>query len=356
MISRFTRVQLVVHRLSKRDARRIAVRAQLLTRARPPDLLTVVRHLTMLQIEPTAAVAPNADLVAWSRLGAAYSPADLRDALDELRLIELDGRIRAAQDVALYQAVEIPEERAAWVRANDSCRRDILDRLRRDGPLPSRDLPDTCVVPWRSSGWTNDKNVSQLLQSMARLGQVAIAGRRKRERLWDLADRIHPDDPVPLPDALPERARRELHALGIVRRSEAGEPAVVDGVPGTWKVDPAWLDGAPFRGRTALLSPLDQLVFDRGRLAEIFDYEYLLEMYKPVPLRRWGYYALPILYGDRFIGKLDARADHRGGRFVVTAIHQDVPFTAAMTAGVDGEIDALARWLGLGLVRPIPQG
>ena len=100
-------------------------------------------------------------------------------------------------------------------------------------------------------------------------------------------------------------------------------------------------------GRAALLSPLDRLVFDRKRIAEIFEFDYQLEMYKPVAKRRWGYYALPILYGDRLVGKVDAAADQRAGVLRINAIHQDVEFSPAIRAAVDHEIDDLARFLEL---------
>jgi uncharacterized protein len=154
-----------VHRLSRQDARRIAVRAQLLDSPRPTELLDVVRRLTLLQVDPTAAIAPNADLVAWSRLGSSYSPAELDTALADRTLLELRAMIRPGEDLALYRADmaawesvergDLPGWRASqrdWVRANDACRLDILDRLGSSGPLPSRELPDTCKVPWRSSG------------------------------------------------------------------------------------------------------------------------------------------------------------------------------------------------------------
>ena len=84
------------------------------------------------------------------------------------------------------------------------------------GPLPSRDLPDTCAVPWKSSGWTNNRNVTQLLEFMVRRGEVAVAGRKGRDRLWDLAARVYPDDPVvPVDEARRRRHRRRLHALEI---------------------------------------------------------------------------------------------------------------------------------------------
>ncbi len=90
---------------------------------------------------------------------------------------------------------------------------------------------------------------------------------------------------------------------------------------------------------------------DRVRAADLFEYEYQLEMYKPVASRRWGYYALPILYGDRLVGKLDATADRKAGVLAVSAVHQDVPFTSDVTAAVEAEIASLAGWLGLELKR-----
>ncbi|WP_036331105.1 DNA glycosylase AlkZ-like family protein [Microbispora sp. ATCC PTA-5024] len=365
---------MTVHELSRTEARRIAVRAQLLDSSRPAALLDVVRHLTLLQLDPTAAVAPNVDLVAWSRLGSSYRPADLTTALEKRELIEFKALIRPAEDMALYrgQMAEWPgagtltgwqEHRRDWVRANEACRLDILARLGASGPLPSRELPDTCAVPWTSTGWTNDRNVTQLLEFMALRGEVAIAGRSGLERLWDLAERVYPDDPVvPVDEALRIRNERRLRSLGIARArtqevpvepadvGDAGEPAVVEGVKGTWRVDPSQL-GLPFDGRAALLSPFDRLVHDRRRTVELFEFDYQLEMYKPAAKRRWGYFALPILYGDRLVGKLDAKADRKGGVLRVEAIHEDVPFTAAMTEEVGREIEDLARWLGLEVLR-----
>src|SRR6202453_5217552 len=205
---------MTVHELSRTDARRIAIRAQLLdtTRpvdgSRPGDLLGVVRHLTLLQIDPTAAIAPSADLVAWSHLGAAYSPTDLTAALQSRTLLEHRAIIRPSEDIALFRAAMATwdepksgepswrQEYREWVHANDACRRDVLDRLGSAGPLRSRDLPDTCKVPWQSTGWTHNRNVTQLLEFMVSRGEVAIAGRKGNDRLWDLTERVYPDAPV----------------------------------------------------------------------------------------------------------------------------------------------------------------
>jgi uncharacterized protein YcaQ len=354
-----------VHELTKAQARRIAIRAQLLTAPRPTDLLEVVQRLTLLQIDPTAAVAPNADLVAWSRLGSAYDPAELRRALEQDRtLFEHNALVRPTSDLGLYLAgaADWPssERTRAWLRDNDGFRRDILKVLRRSGPLSSRDIPDTSVAPWASTGWTNDRNVTQMLEFLMLRGEIAIAGRAGRERLWDLAERVYPADVVvpTVDDAARAKNERRLAALGIARKKttampiepidvgDAGEPAVVEGVKGEWRVDPAALED-DFEGRTALLSPFDRLVYDRARTEQLFDFEYTLEMYKPAAKRRWGYFALPVLYDDRLVGKVDALADHKASVLRVHAIHEDVKFTRVMTKAVRAELADLAAWLKL---------
>ena len=354
-----------MHALTKQEARRIAVRAQMLDAPRPTDLLAVVQRLTLLQIDPTAAIAPSADLVAWSRLGSSYDPARLQRALEEDRtLFELGALVRPIGDLGLVLAgaSERPtyDRPRDWLHGNDGFRRDVLDRLEREGPLTSRDIPDTSVVAWESTGWTHERNVTRMLELLLVRGEIAISGRVGRERLWDLPDRVYPADMVVPTVEEAERIRndRRLASLGIARRKttalpiepvdvgDAGEPAVVEGVKGEWRVDPTLLDGT-FEGRTALLSPFDRLVYDRRRLEEVFEFEYTLEMYKPAAKRRWGYFALPILHGERLVGKADAIADRKASVLRVHAIHEDVPFTRAIAKGVQAELDDLAVWLRL---------
>jgi uncharacterized protein YcaQ len=356
--------------LTREEARRIAVRAQLLDADRPRDLQTVVDRLTYLQLDPTAAVAPSADLVAWSRLGSAYRPVHLQQALEQDRtLFEYRGQdherepplamVRPMADLGLYLA-EMADwtfgtKGRTWLAANDAFRRKVLDSLRASGPLSSRDIPDSAAVPWASTGWTNDRNVTQMLELLAARGEVAVSARRGRERLWDLAERVYPADVAVVPAATARKVRdeRRLHALGIARTKlvgEAGIPAEVEGTSGRWRLDPqATAEG--FRGRTALLSPFDRLSHDRVRALELFEFDYTLEMYKPAAKRRWGYFALPVLHHDRLVGKADVIADRRSGQLRVHAVHEDVPFSRTMTRAVDGELDALAAWLDLAPVR-----
>ena len=355
---------MAVHRLTKGEARRIAVHAQLLDLPRPTDIHQVVDRLTLLQIDPTAAIAPNADLVLWSRLGSSYDPADLTRAIEVDRaLIETVAYIRSPHDlpavIAEIREAEMYPSTAAWLEKNESFRRDILAVLEEKGPLLSRDIPDTSVEPWPSTGWTNNRNTTKMLEILALRGYIAISGRRGRQRYWDLPERVYPADlpTLDLDTALRHRNERRLAALGVARATgpvipgeppyvghDAGDEAVVEDTPGSWRVHPAYL-GLPFEGRTALLSPFDRLLADRKRMKEVFEFDYVLEMYKPKDKRRWGYFALPVLHGDQLVGKLDATVDRKAGTLRVNAIHEDVPFTKATRAAVTAEIEDLARWL-----------
>lgn len=356
---------MVVHQLRKEEARRIAIHAQLLDQPRPTDLVDVVDRLTVLQIDPTAAIAPSADLVLWSRLGSTYNPADLTKAIEVDRdLVETVAYIRAPHDlpavIAEVREAEMHPSTAAWFEKNESFRCDIIDLLDKKGPLLSRDIPDTSVEPWPSSGWTNNRNVTKMLEMLALRGYVAISGRRGRQRYWDLPERVYPPDlpTLDLDSAVRLRNERRLAALGIARSSgtqipgeapyvgDAGVEAVVEGVPGTWRIHPAYLD-LPFTGRTALLSPFDRLIHDRVRAEQLFGFEYVLEMYKPKDKRRWGYFALPVLHGDQLVGKLDATVDRKAGVLMVNAIHEDVPLDRTVAAVVRHEIEDLATWLGV---------
>jgi uncharacterized protein YcaQ len=199
-----------------------------------------------------------------------------------------------------------------------------------------------------------------MLEFLMLRGEIAIVGRVGRERVWDLAERVYPAG-VAVPtveEAEHEMNERRLRALGIARAKgrkmpiepifvgEAGEPAVVEGTSGEWRVDPAALS-EELEGRTALLSPFDRLIHDRVRAEQLFGLEYVLEMYKPADKRRWGYFALPILHHDRLVGKLDATADRKAGVLRVNAIHEDVKFTRAVAKAVQAELEDLASWLGL---------
>jgi uncharacterized protein YcaQ len=357
-----------MHELSRTEARQVVLRATMLDAARPTDLMTVVERLTALPTDPTRAIAPSYDLVSWSRLGSTYEPRDLDDLLAARDLYEDAEGVRPMADLALHlgdmEAWPPWDGTREWLEANELFRNEVLDVLDADGPLPSRQVHATAQVPWKSSGWNSDRNVRTMLSCLLARGEVAVNGRTGTQRKYDLAERVYPAGvrAVPREEAGLLRDAALLRGLGLARAKgtvlpggpihvgDAGEPAVVEGTDGEWRVDPAQV-GLSFEGRTALLSPFDPVVRDRVRMHDLFEFDYVLEMYKPAAKRRWGYFALPILHGDRLVGKLDATADRSAGRLFVDTVHEDTPFTASMTSAVDDEISALATWLGLTLER-----
>ena len=336
-----------------------------------------MRALGAVQRYPYADIAPSADLVLWSRVGSRYEPDDLQRALEVDRtLMELGGSIRPMEDLALFRAqmarpafYEKPRE---WLEINGEFRDDLLRELEDRGPLTSRDILDTARFPWPSTGWTNNRNVVQMLEVLHMRGVVAISGYEGGQRLWDLAERVYPEGlpEVPYEEAWNRRRGRRLRALGVAPARmprdweqpaglpAPGLPARIEGSTTSWRVHPdvlPWLDEG-FVGRTALLSPFDRLVSDRDRALAIFGFDFVLEMFKPKAKRRWGYFPLPILHGDRLVGKLEATADRADAALRVVAVHEDVPFTADIRDAVDAQIDELARWLGVRVERPAGSG
>jgi uncharacterized protein len=355
--------------LSRDEARRVAVRAQLLDAYRPGSLVEVVDQLTLVQIDPTTAIARSQELVLWGRLGEEFSASDLTQALEvERSLAEHVSYIRPMADMGVHLSVAdewIHASTREWVEANAAYRDRILALLRDEGPATAAELPNDPEVPYASTGWNDDKNANRMLEVLCLRGEVAVTCRQGRSRVWDLAERVYPADLLrpPRDEARRIRNERRLASLGIARAKplrspgepspigEIGTEARVEGVEGTWRVDPAVLE-APWAGdRAALLSPFDRLVYDRDRALDLFDFEYVLEMYKPAAQRRWGYFALPILVGDRLAGKLDAKADRKAGVLRVNAVHEDFPWEPDVGEAVDAEIEALGAWLGLEVVR-----
>lgn len=353
--------------VTRQDARQIAVRAALLDAERPHDVVGLVQGIAMLRVELTTTVAPAAEHICWSRLGCSYRPVDAEHALSQGLLFERGWMLRPMSDLGLYLAgMRTWAERTSvrrWMQGNADFARSILDRIADEGPKTSRDIPDEAVVLWPSTGWTNNRNVTQTLECLHLAGELAVVGRIGKLRIWELAERVFPRTPVvPADEARRIRSERLLAACGIMHESIAvsptelhgivpvGEPATIEGVAGKWMVDPAQLD-RPFEGRTVLLSPFDRLMTDHQSVARLVEFDYTLEMYKPARSRSWGQFALPILHGDRLVGKLDARSDRDSGQFIVQTIHEDRPFDRPTRAAVDAQIQSFAEWLRLRVVR-----
>ncbi|QLD11125.1 DNA glycosylase AlkZ-like family protein [Microbacterium oleivorans] len=351
------------HRLTREQARRIIVRAQLLEADRPGDVVEVAEQIGTIKIDPTAVIVPSEQTIPWTRIGWGYEPGQLTKAVENDRqLFEYAGGFYPASMLSLMRVRmrerPVRESTAAWLEANAAFRSDLLARLRADGPLLAADIPDTAAVPaGNDSGWYSDNQVPRMLDLLERLGEVAVVGRAGRLRRWDIAERAR--GPEPKGPGYDEAGslldERRLQGAGLARQKSswsgvgmAGEPAVVEGSAWKWRVDPRaleTLDDDP-GGRVAILSPYDGMLVDRPRLVEAFDFTYKLEQFVPKPQRVYGYFAHPILCGDRFIGLLDAALDKPKEHLVVTAVHELVPWEAEEHEMVAAEIRDLGEWLG----------
>jgi uncharacterized protein YcaQ len=384
--------------LSLAEARRLAVAKQRLSSGpsapeTTDDLLALIRELGCLQLDPTAAVERTHLLVLWSRLG--QFDRRLLDALrwDERRLFEYWAHAAAivlTEDFPLfrprmrhYARGEAGWGRHAqqWMRANAAFKRYMVRRLRAEGPLRSRDFEDRAVVPWRSEGWTGGRNVNRMLEFMWARGELVVAGRSGATRWWDLAERWLPEwtprEALPTGEVTGRTAERSLRALGVGTARHIREHFTRGYYPGldaallrlerTGRIVRAEVEGLPdrdpwfvhaedlpaveavkrghFEPRTTLLSPFDNLICDRARTEALFGFRYRIEIYTPAAKRQYGYFAMPILHGDRLIGRVDSRFDRSSATLVVNAVHPG-PGVKIGKGAVDRTIEELAGFVG----------
>jgi hypothetical protein len=320
--------------VSQEEARRIAVRAQLLDGS-ATTVLETVRRLGFLQIDPISTVAPAQQLVLWSRLGS-FDPAELDLLLWKKRkLFEWGAYIWPIEALPLVQArMRRRRGNYAWERRgtefmqkNAGYKRYVLRELERRGPLLSRELDDHSIRTWKSHGWHGSRNTGVMLDLLHRRGQVAVVGRRNGQRLWDLADRWYPEtETIPLREAERLLAEKRFRALGVRLTAEG------------WEAHPEVAQG-PVPDRVTLLSPFDRLIHERDRAEALFDFRYRLEMYVPKAKREYGYYVLPVLVGDRLVGRVEPRFDRKTKTLVVLGAWGD-------TSRLDESLAGLAAFLG----------
>ncbi len=354
----------MTHQLTRDQARRIIVRAQLLDADRPGDVVEVAEQLTAIKIDPTAPIAPCEHTVLWSRIGWSYEPGQLSKAVEMDRLLfEFDGAFRPVSllPLMLPGMRRWPQRTSSrlWLEANAAFRADVIARLRAEGPLLASAIPDTAQVSRAPDGWSGSNQVVHMLDFLQRQGIVGIARREGRHRVWDLAERIYPPGLPELDaaDAEQQLAARRLQAAGLAKQGGswwnrvgmAGDAASVEGSSWKFRVDPDAIAALEDEeaGRVAFLNPYDSLLFDRPRLKEIFEFSYVLEQFKPKPQRRYGFFAHPILMGDRFVGMLDAELDKTREVLRVNAVHEFLPFDPEENEMVRVEIAELAEWLGV---------
>ncbi len=390
-------------RISARDARRLAIAGQRLTgeRRRPTraGILATVRDIGYLQLDPTNVVARNPLLVLWSRIGR-YDPALLDDLAARRELFETPSLILPMSDLALHlptmrayrRATDgrgpttkgrlegagggtWPTRAAAFLRANPALRREVLTRLRRDKLVPLAAFEDRAAVSWTSGGWNDARNVTMMLAILQRRREIVVAERRRGQKLWALADGWYPKvAPLPAPERARQATLRAVRAMGVasakafkwyyafnrhltanalaslVRGGEIVSVEIED-VPGTWYAPGdlerrlrALRDG--WEGRTTLLSPFDSLILDRARLELLFGYRYRMEIYTPPHLRKLGYWAMPVLHGDRIVGSVDPKLDREKRVLIVNKVVREPGVPRGAMRAVRGAVDELAEFVG----------
>ena len=325
----------MTRKVSLEEARRIAVRAQLLDGS-ARGVLQTVRKLSFLQMDPIASVATPQQLVLWSRLGP-YDPAELDRLLwVKRKLFEWNAFIYPIESLPLIQARMKRNRRAktnTWdrrrhefLKENAAFRRYVMQQIEKKGPLLSRELEDSAARRGEHH-WYGNRRTGLMLEFLNIHGEVAVVGRRGGQRLWDLAERWYPEtEEIPLEEAERILAEQRFRALGV--RLDKGE----------WHAHPRVRDGE-VPDRVTFLSPFDRLVHDRARAEALFDFHYRLEMYVTPAKREYGYYVLPILVGDRLVGRVEPRFNRKNRTLEVLGAWGD-------TSRVEEGLESLAEWLG----------
>ncbi len=387
--------------ITLQTARRLAIVRQRLTGSRAANdangILHLVRDLGCLQLDPISAVARSHQLVVWSRVGQ----YDL-DALDQLlwrdrSLFEYwahAASIVLTEDYPIHAhfmrryATEAPtgavsQRYADWLEANQNLKRHILQELKRHGPLPSRvfEVENKVSAGWYSTGWTSGRDMSQMLDYLWTKGKIMVAGRQGIQKLWDLSERClpawTPREKLSDRKMVYRAAQKAIRALGVgpemhikwhyIRHRYYDLPHVlkqlekdgriervsVEGDKKPWFIHTAdvllldQLESIDF-SRTTLLSPFDNLICDRARTEQLFDFEFRIEIYTPAHKRKYGYYVLPILHGDRLIGRIDPKFEREHDRLHIHAVHAEdnAPRDRATARSVRAAIEELAAFLG----------
>jgi uncharacterized protein len=400
-------VTIPVRHVSRPVARRFLVLRHLLAPPRglpaePSSVMTVVDRLGSLQFDPIDVAGRNHDLTLLARI-AGYR----REWTDGLLYGTRDLYETYNKQLSIVPTAELPWYRVTWDRnrvAHEGAAFDehaplveeLLARIRADGALSSTDVGPRAVIEWY---WRPTNQVRALLEALGEAGILGIARRDGNRRVYDLAERLFPRELLERRPSVDEQQRHRLLSryrgnglLGATgeqtifagighaparsayrqQLEDAGElvPVEVEGFRGPRYVvtdelpildaaaaevdgegEPEGLRVARPGGRepgVAFLAPLDPIAWDRDLLLRLWDFDYRWEVYVPGPKRRWGYYVLPLLHGDRLVGRIELRADRPAKTLRVLGLwweHGFDPLDEADPGFVDAMAEALAAHL-----------
>lgn len=391
--------------ITLQTARRLFIQRQRLNDPNPAHdaagILDIVRDLGCLQLDPISAVTRSHQLVVWSRVGN-YDLAVLDQLLWRDRsLFEYWAHMASivlTEDYPIHSLLmrtyareeatgKVSQRYQSWLAVNQQLKRHILKELKRRGPLPARVFENKTEADagWYSSGWTSGRDVSQMLDYLWTTGKIMVAGRSGtlREKLWDLSERClpawTPREKLSEQEVVRRATQKSLRALGIgtlqhinqhfTRKryphlKETLHALLAEGLVETVYVEndkTEWfihaedvplldrIEAGEFAfERATLLSPFDNLICDRIRTKKLFNFDFRVEIYTPQHKRQYGYYVLPILHGDRLIGRIDPKMDREHGRLHIHAVHAEhtAPMTRTTARSICNAIEDLATFLG----------
>ena len=392
----------IAYTITPTIARRLAIQKQRLAGERPltnsEGILEITRAIGCLQLDPISAVARSHTLVVWSRVGN-YDHAELNKLLwEERQLFEYwahAASIVLSEDYGIHQVMmrkyavgdsAWSTRVREWVENNKGLHDYILSEITTRGPLASRELEELGKVPseWVSSGWTSGRNVSRMLDYLWTKGLITVAGRSGGQKLWDLTERCLSQwingHMLTEEEVVYRATQKSIKALGVGRlqhikvhyirgrypgvektlallekedrllRVEINDEGRT--LPGPWYIhaeDVPLLErliAGEWQPRTTLLSPFDNLICDRNRTELMFDFNYRIEIYVPKEKRQYGYYVLPILHGDKLIGRIDPTMNRKQKKLVINAVYAESDAPEAAGKDVRKNIEELGTWLG----------
>jgi len=379
--------------ISAAEARRIALAAQGFDRDRPaaPDDVRhyrrVLHAIGVLQLDFVNVLLPAHFMIPWSRLGA-YD----RQRFERFLYSSGEFTEQWAHEASIVRVSDWPlleYRRQAWqpwkrnplktLEDPDNYLRDILEQVTRDGGVTANDLPAAESPKRQNPGDWHRPIQRWALEHHFGRGKLAVRRRRKNfQRVYDLPERLidsaQADRRVDKEEAQRVLLRQSAESLGIATlqdladfyRMPAREAAprveelVEEGALTAVEVE-GWKDAAflsdkarfPRRIRgSSLLSPFDPVVWYRPRAERLFHFEYRIEIYVPEARRRWGYYVLPFRLDDRIVARVDLKADRPGRTLLVKSLHHEPATDRQKTeSALKNELDLLATWLGLDIVR-----
>jgi uncharacterized protein len=352
------------------------------------QVLDSIRQMAVLQIDTINVVARSPYLVLWSRLGN-YQNVWLEELLEEGRLFEYwahEASFLPIEDYHLYRhQMNSPQGMGwkfnhSWLAENKKEINLIKKHIRNNGAARSADFARR---DGKSGGWWEWKPEKRSLEVLFTMGELMVARRHNFQRVYDLRERVRPgwDDKLHLIAPLECQRQQVLlavKALGCAKANWITDyfrmakldasnlpdalvkqglliAAQVEGWDAPVYVHPAHAallqlahDAKLKASATRLLSPFDPVVWDRKRAIELFDFDYKLECYTPAEKRRYGYFTLPILRRGALIGRLDAKAHRKEGRFEIKSLHleEGIKISKAMVDDVVACINQFAQWHG----------